>query len=202
MEDLKQIILRDLVHETPELESGGKVCLWIHDTENKDLNGYYGEFADFLKAAFVAEFTADSFRIDHYEYVEGDEKIGYYQAFIMILYGTILDGSKLINQLKEVACLAICNFSKYSNAEELRNESEEIWSNDVWGLDYYLSKKDLWLEPDCPMAELYRAVRIRHILYHGLFADDEEKEVIAQELKRIAPELTGDDYHGGPNLSF
>ena len=204
MEEVKQIILRDLVLETLEIESGENICLWIHDTEDKNLTGYsYAEFGDFLKAAFVAEFTADSFKIDHYEYLEGEEKIGYYQACLMKLIGTVINGNKLINQLKEVACLAIRDFSGYPNSEQLSNDSEEIWSNDVLGLDYYLSKKDLWLEPDCPMPELYRAVRIRNLLYHGFFnSENEIRAEIAAELKRIAPEYPEEDYHAGPNISF
>jgi hypothetical protein len=62
VEEVKQIILRDVVLETPEIETGGLISLWIHDTENKDVNGYYGEFADFLKAAFIAKFTTDPFK--------------------------------------------------------------------------------------------------------------------------------------------
>jgi hypothetical protein len=62
VEEVKHIILRDVVLKTPEIETGALISLWIHDTENKDVNGYYGEFADFLKAAFNAKFTADSFK--------------------------------------------------------------------------------------------------------------------------------------------
>ena len=203
MNDIKQIVLRDLVLESLEIETGDKICLWIHDTEDKNLTGYsYAEFGDFLKAAFVAEFTAGCFKIDQYEYVEGEEKIGYYQACIMKLIGTVIDGPKLINLLKEVACLAIRDFSKYPNSEQLSIDSEEIWSNDVLGLDYYLSKKDLWLEPDCPMPELYKAVRLRNLLYHGFFADDEDSVEIAKELKRIAPDFPEEVYFEGPNISY
>jgi len=202
VEKVKHIILRDVVLETPEIETGALISLWIHDTENKDVNGYYGEFADFLKAAFITKFTADSFKINRYEYVEGEEKIGYYQACIMKLNGTVLDSFKLLNQLKEIACLAIYDYSKYPDSEKLSDDAEEIWSNDIWVLDYHLSEKDLWLGPACPMPELFRAVRIRNLLYHRLMADDEGQKEIDLELKRIAPEFPEEDYDIGPNILF
>jgi len=205
MKNFRQLILRDLVDNSIDLLlDGDKVCLWIHDTEDKNLSNYsYAEYGDFLKALFIANYLSGCFKIEHYEYVEGTEKIGYYKAWIMKLFGEITDARIFEKLVKEVSCLAIKEFSKYSNKDQLENDASELWQCEIWGLSDQLNEKDLWLDSDCPAPDLCKAVKLRKLLYHAVYEEeDEEREFITKEIDRICPEFPKEEYFSGPNISF
>lgn len=200
----KDLILRDLLNEKIDISNDEKICLWIHDTCDKNLSGYSeGEFGDFLKAAYIAQEIAENFKIEHFEYVEGTEIIGYYKACIMKLYGVVINNESLKKNLNEQAILAINDFSKYPNKEELDEEQLEIWSNFVHQLSHDLWERDLWLDEDCPIPELFKAVKLRQLLYSAfLSSNGVSDEEFDSYIEKYFPDFPKEDYHGGPNISF
>jgi hypothetical protein len=198
MKEQYQIInLRNIKNENPRISEGDKVCLCIHDTEDKNLSGgSYAEFGDFLKSSYIANCLVDWFKISNYEYVLGDEKIGYFQACIMKLYGTVLDGEHMLLKLNELSCLG------GGDDDDTVEKRGDLWSDEIHGLDFQLSDQDLWLEPSCQLPELFKATKLRHCLYHAVFVDDEEIRIeIIKEIKRIDPLFPEEDFFAGPNIT-
>ncbi len=208
MQDYRQVQLRDFLFEPIILNDDELICLYIHDTCDKNLSGLSaGESDDFSKAAFIVEKTKDYFFIDRFEYLETDEKIGFYNSWVILLYGKIIDAENLASFLKEYSVLMIKDFSQFEDSKDKEENYYGAWE-EIKELRFQIVDEDLWLQKECPLPELYRVTALRILLYEILLIqnevydpDDVDIDDVLSHLKRIAPEFPEDSYFGGPNIS-
>ncbi len=208
MQDYCQVHLRDFLFEPAILNDDELICLCIHDTCDKDLRGLSpGESDDFCKAAFIVENTKDYFSIERFEYLETDEKIGFYNSWVILLFGKIIHAENLASFLKEYSVLMIKDFSQFEDSKAKEENYYDAWEQ-IKELGFEIVDNDLWLQKECPLPELYRLTALRILLYEILLIqnevyDPDEVDIddVLSHLKRIAPEFPEDSYFGGPNIS-
>ena len=208
MQDYRQVYFRDFLIEPPILQNGEFICLWIHDTCDKSLQGYSpGESDDFCKATYIVENTKDIFLVERFTYNETDEKIGYFNAWTIKLYGKVIQADNLCSFFKEYSLIMANDFTVFIDSREKEADYYDIWEQ-IKELRFELVKSDLYLQKDCPLPELYRLTTVRILLYEILLIenefydpDDVDIDEVCSHLKRIAPDFPEDSYFGGPNIS-